>query len=122
MLTIRPPASLSDIEAKKYIQRKKLVRLGEKLERHGQLSIAVTVFEKKPGGVLHSHTLIYVHPDNLKDIERFADWCNWLRGGRPENVSVEIHARRIDDINGASEYVLKQHRHSRRLEWGLLAL
>jgi hypothetical protein len=82
--------------------------LGQSLERRGQPSIGVTVYEKKAGGALHGHSRHFVHKDNMEVIERFADRFD-RRGGdsEDESESVEIHARM--SVASDAGYILKQH-------------
>jgi hypothetical protein len=119
-VSLMPPDYLSDAGKQKWIRRK-LGRLGQALERRGQPYISQTTLEKKRGGKLHGHALIYVLPENFDMIERHAD--KFLRVARKKldgEISVEFHAEVIgatpDDLRNVILYSLKQHRFAGKYE------
>lgn len=111
--TIMPPAHLPDSEKQKFI-RLKLARLGQALERRGQPYVAMVALEKKRGGSLHGHAPIFVSPENLDVVERWADRFDPVPVTYDSSPQVEIHARLVGDafgdVTAAILYALKQHR------------
>jgi hypothetical protein len=109
MLSYRPPAHLSDAEKQKNITLE-FSRLGQKLERRGQPYVGLRVVEKKAGGELHGHALLFVLRSNLDAIRGWAD--TFEKSARVDydeyQISVARHARPAVETD--VQYVLKQHR------------
>ena len=110
-ITVRSPLGIDEGEAKKTIERK-FSRLGEMCERAGHPYVALKVYEKKRGGLLHGHALIYVSRQQFYLVERWADFFETdlkrSRTVKNEEPNVDIHARRAVDSDGF--YILKQHK------------
>ncbi len=71
-ITIRGLPGKSDAQSKRHISRL-LAHLGQGLQRRGQLSLGVTVYEKVAGQPLHAHRLFYVAPAHVDVVARWHD-------------------------------------------------
>jgi hypothetical protein len=112
-VSLVPPDHLPDADKLRWIRRK-LGRLGQALERRGQPYISQTTLEKKRGGKLHGHALIFVLKENFDMIERHADKFERVASKKlGGEISVEFHAEVIgatpDDLRNVILYSLKQH-------------
>lgn len=103
-----PEGARNDAEAKRRLGLS-VDRIGQTLERRGQPYVALKVFEKPAGGLLHVHALISVLPENRDVIER---WADRVDGTRPRKsgedaTGVDRHARPA--VASDVEYILKEH-------------
>lgn len=103
-----PEEAKSDGEAKQLLARS-MAHLGQNLERRGQPCVALKVFEKPSGGLLHVHALISVMPENRDVIERWADRVDWTKPKKSgeDATGVDRHARPA--VPSDVEYILKEH-------------
>jgi hypothetical protein len=70
-LTIQPPATISADQDRKRYCYKKIDQLRRKFHRRGHKFLALYVFEKRIGGLLHVHLLVHA-PKPL--VEEFSMW------------------------------------------------
>jgi DNA-binding XRE family transcriptional regulator len=106
--TVRPSRGLSDSEAKRHVSLQ-FSRLGQALERRGQPYVGMVTFEKRAGGLLHGHAPLFVLPENIDVVRRWADRFDETPQPRDESrASVPKHARFA--VDGDALYALKQHR------------
>ena len=106
--TVRPQEGSPDNAAKQRIGLQ-LARLGQALERRGQPYVGMVAFEKRPGGLLHGHALLFVLPENFDVVRRWADRFDETPQPRDEGAdSVPKHARPAVETDVL--YALKQHR------------
>ena len=105
--TVRPPAVMSDAEAKRYVGLQ-FARLGQALERKGHSYVGFISFEKK-GGLLHGHMPLHARREQMPVVK---SWAHRFDPIWPEpherGASVERHARPY--ASSDIKYALKQHK------------
>ena len=72
-VSIRPPSHITDDATRKKLCYRLASHIGQKLRRRGAPFIAVRVFEKDIGGMLHLHMLVHVPKRLLKEFSGWGD-------------------------------------------------
>jgi hypothetical protein len=72
-VSIRPPSHITDDATRKKLCYRLASHIGQKLRRRGAPFIAIRVFEKDLGGMLHLHLLVHVPSRLLKEFSGWGD-------------------------------------------------
>jgi hypothetical protein len=72
-VSIRPPSHITDEALRKKLCYRRVSHLAQKLRRRGVSFVAVRVFEKDIGGMLHVHLLVHVPRHLLKEFDSWGD-------------------------------------------------
>jgi len=72
-VSIRPPSHITDDALRKKLCYRLASHIGQKLRRCGAPFIAIRVFEKDIGGMLHLHMLVHVPKRLLKEFSGWGD-------------------------------------------------
>ena len=72
-VSIRPPSHITDDATRKKLCYRLASHIGQKLRRRGAPFIAIRVFEKDIGGLLHLHMLVHVQRRLMKEFSGWGD-------------------------------------------------